>query len=99
MKNTKWNYCEGRFDMTQIPRLSENTGNPKLDALNKRVNAHSEKTEDHWIELDLALLDAMEAQKEKSKARRKAHRLSKPELFDECPEDIKADLCEQFDLE
>ena len=65
-KNTsgRYNFMEGRFDMTQIPRLSENTGDPKLDALNKRCNENSERTEDLWIELDLQLIDAMEAEGE-----------------------------------
>ena len=125
----RYNFMEGRFDMTQIPRLNENTGDPKLDALNKRCNENSERTEDLWIELDLQLIDAMEAEK-KRKASRKVNyvkrevidlynkgylaseirsitRASLTEiakwtkkvttddaLFDDCPEDIKADLDE-----
>ena len=77
-KNTlgRYNFMEGRFDMTQIPRLSENTGDPKLDALNKRCNENSERTEDLWIELDLQLMDAMEAEK-KRKATRQENQLKR----------------------
>jgi|TARA_R110002012_G_scaffold183534_1_gene349929 hypothetical protein len=128
----RYNYMEGRFDMTQIPRLNENTGDPKLDALNKRCNENSERVEDLWIELDLQLIDAMEAEK-KRKASRKVNHLKREvrELFtkgylaseihsitrasmidiakwtkngkllisdemafEDCPEDIKADLDE-----
>ena len=125
----RYNYMEGRFDMTQIPRLNENTGDPKLDALNKRCNENSERVEDLWIELDLQLIDAMEAEK-KRKANRKInyvkrevidlykkgylaseiHSITRASLieiakwtkkvttddalFDDCPEDIKADLDE-----
>ena len=59
----RYNFMEGRFDMTQIPRLNENTGDPKLDALNKRCNENSERVEDLWIELDLQLIEAIEAEK------------------------------------
>ena len=72
----RYNFMEGRFDMTQIPRLSENTGDPKLDALNKRCNENSERTEDLWIELDLQLIDAMEAEK-KRKATRQVNYLKR----------------------
>jgi hypothetical protein len=65
----RYNYMEGRFDMTQIPRLNENTGDPKLDALNKRCNENSERVEDLWIELDLQLMDAIEAEKKRKKVR------------------------------
>jgi hypothetical protein len=128
----RYNFMEGRFDMTQIPRLNENTGDPKLDALNKRCNENSERTEDLWIELDLQLMEAIEAEKAR-KAKRKANHLKREvrELFqagymaseirsitrasltdiakwtksgkllisdemafEDCPEDIKADLDE-----
>ena len=143
-KNTlgRYNFMEGRFDMTQIPRLNENTGDSKLDALNKRCNENSERTEDLWIELDLQLIDAMEAEK-KRKEQRKVNYLKREVItlrqkgymaseirsitrasladiakwtksgdkrrtsslhtfiekdvygaFDECPEEIKADLDE-----
>ena len=65
----RYDFMEGRFDMTQIPRLNENTGDPKLDALNKRCNENSERTEDLWIELDLQLMDAMEAEKKRKATR------------------------------
>ncbi len=64
----RYNFMEGRFDMTQIPRLNENTGDPKLDALNKRCNENSERTEDLWIELDLQLMEAIEAEKARKAA-------------------------------
>ena len=78
----RYNFMEGRFDMTQIPRLNENTGNSKLDALNKRCNENSERVEDLWIELDLQLIDAMEAEKIR-KAKRKVNYLKREvrELF------------------
>ena len=78
----RYNFMEGRFDMTQIPRLNENTGDPKLDALNKRCNENSERVEDLWIELDLQLIDAMEAEKVR-KAERKVNYLKREvkELF------------------
>jgi len=66
----RYNYMEGRFDMTQIPRLNENTGDPKLDALNKRCNENSERVEDLWIELDLQLMDAIEAEKKRKEQRK-----------------------------
>lgn len=72
----RYNFMEGRFDMTQIPRLNENTGDPKLDALNKRCNENSERVEDLWIELDLQLMDAIEAEK-KRKAERKVNYLKR----------------------
>jgi hypothetical protein len=133
------NLRAGRFDMTQIPRLrtdfTEADGIPNfeaLNALNERANANSEAVEDLWIELDLQLIDAMEAEKER-KAKRKVnylkrevrdlfkkgymaseiHSITRASLidiakwtksgklaisdeaaFDECPEDIKADLDE-----
>ena len=133
------NLRAGRFDMTQIPRLrtdfTEADGIPNfeaLNAINARANANSEAVEDLWIELDLQLIDAMEAEKER-KAKRKVNYLknevrdlykkgymaseihsitraslidiakwtksgklamSDEAVFDECPEDIKADLDE-----
>ena len=69
----RYNFMEGRFDMTQIPRLNENTGDPKLDALNKRCNENSERTEDLWIELDLQLMEAMEAEKKRKEQRKVNH--------------------------
>lgn len=78
----RYNFMEGRFDMTQIPRLNENTGDPKLDALNKRCNENSERTEDLWIELDLQLMEAMEAEK-KRKEQRKVNYL-KREVIELC---------------
>ena len=72
------NLRSGRFDMTQIPRLrtdftdSDGVLNPSaLNALNAAVNEHSERCEDLWIELDLQLLDAIEAEKERKKNRSK----------------------------
>ena len=130
------NLRAGRFDMTRIPRLrtdfteADNVYNYQaLNALNAKCNANSEQVEDLWIELDLQLIDAMEAEK-KRKASRKVNyvkrevielykkgylaseirsitRASLTEiakwtkkvttddaLFDDCPEDIKADLDE-----
>ena len=70
------NLRSGRFDMTQIPRLrtdftdSDGVHNPSaLNALNERVNEHSERCEDLWIELDLQLIDAIEAEKERKRNR------------------------------
>ena len=70
------NLRAGRFDMTRIPRLrtdftdSDNVLNPSaLNALNERVNEHSERCEDLWIELDLQLIDAIEAEKERKRNR------------------------------
>ena len=70
------NLRTGRFDMTQIPRLrtdftdSDGVHNPSaLNALNERVNEHSERCEDLWIELDLQLIDAIEAEKERKRNR------------------------------
>tara|TARA_Y100001973_G_scaffold61316_1_gene90153 strand:+ start:219 stop:653 length:435 start_codon:yes stop_codon:yes gene_type:complete len=70
------NLRSGRFDMTRIPRLrtdftaEDNVLNPSaLNALNERVNEHSERCEDLWIELDLQLLDAIEAEKERKRNR------------------------------
>ena len=70
------NLRSGRFDMTQIPRLrtdftdSDGVLNPStLNALNAAVNEHSERCEDLWIELDLQLLDAIEAEKERKRNR------------------------------
>ena len=71
------NLRAGRFDMTRIPRLrtdftdSDNVLNPSaLNALNERVNEHSERCEDLWIELDLQLIDAIEAEKERKRNRK-----------------------------
>ena len=71
------NLRAGRFDMTQIPRLrtdftdSDGVLNPSaLNALNERVNEHSERCEDLWIELDLQLIDAIEAEKERKRNRK-----------------------------
>jgi len=70
------NLRTGRFDMTRIPRLrtdftdSDGVLNPSaLNALNERVNEHSERCEDLWIELDLQLIDAIEAEKERKRNR------------------------------
>ena len=70
------NLRTGRFDMTQIPRLrtdftdSDGVHNPAaLNALNAAVNEHSERCEDLWIELDLQLIDAIEAEKERKRNR------------------------------
>ena len=70
------NLRAGRFDMTRVPRLrtdftdSDGVLNPStLNALNERVNEHSERCEDLWIELDLQLLDAIEAEKERKRNR------------------------------
>ena len=133
------NLRAGRFDMTRIPRLrtdfteADNAYNYQaLNALNARCNENSERVEDLWIELDLQLIDAIEAEK-KRKANRKPnlvkrevidlykrgylaseiHSITKatPQeiakwtkkvttddaLFDDCPEDIKADL-EEWDV-
>ncbi len=130
------NLRAGRFDMTRIPRLrtdfTEADGvynYQALNALNAKCNENSEQVEDLWIELDLQLIDAIEAEK-KRKASRKVNyvkrevidlykkgylaseirsitRASLTEiakwtkkvttddaLFDDCPEDIKADLDE-----
>tara|TARA_B100000900_G_C20526280_1_gene694329 strand:- start:775 stop:1209 length:435 start_codon:yes stop_codon:yes gene_type:complete len=71
------NLRAGRFDMTRIPRLrtdftdSDNVLNASaLNALNERVNEHSERCEDLWIELDLQLIDAIEAEKERKRNRK-----------------------------
>jgi len=71
------NLRAGRFDMTRIPRLRtdftdcDNVHNPSaLNALNERVNEHSERCEDLWIELDLQLIDAIEAEKERKRNRK-----------------------------
>tara|TARA_R100001460_G_scaffold29610_1_gene58865 strand:+ start:1659 stop:2036 length:378 start_codon:yes stop_codon:yes gene_type:complete len=63
--------------MTRIPRLrtdftdSDNVLNASaLNALNERVNEHSERCEDLWIELDLQLIDAIEAEKERKRNRK-----------------------------
>ena len=76
MTTNKINLKAGRFDMTQIPRLrtdftdADNVLNPSaLNALNERVNEHSERCEDLWIELDLQLIDAIEAEKERKRNR------------------------------
>ena len=68
------NLKSGRFDMTRIPRLrtdftaEDNVYNHvALNALNERVNEHSERCEDLWIELDLQLIDAIEAEKERKR--------------------------------
>ena len=73
------NLRAGRFDMTRIPRLrtdfteADNVYNYQaLNALNAKCNANSEQVEDLWIELDLQLIDAMEAEK-KRKASRKVN--------------------------
>jgi len=130
------NLRAGRFDMTQIPRLrtdfteADNVYNYQaLNALNAKCNENSERVEDLWIELDLQLIDAIEAEK-KRKASRKVnyvkrevielykkgylaseiHSITRASLidiakwtkkvttddalFDDCPEDIKADLDE-----
>ena len=130
------NLRAGRFDMTQIPRLrtdfteADNVYNYQaLNALNAKCNENSERVEDLWIELDLQLIDAIEAEK-KRKANRKInyvkrevielykkgylaseiHSITRASLidiakwtkkvttddalFDDCPEDIKADLDE-----
>lgn len=130
------NLRAGRFDMTRIPRLrtdfTEADGvynYQALNALNAKCNENSERVEDLWIELDLQLIDAMEAEK-KRKASRKVnyvkrevidlykkgylaseiHSITRASLvdiakwtkkvttddalFDDCPEDIKADLDE-----
>lgn len=130
------NLRAGRFDMTQIPRLrtdfteADNVYNYQaLNALNAKCNENSERVEDLWIELDLQLIDAIEAEK-KRKANAKInyvkrevidlykrgylaseiHSITKATpkeiakwtkkvttddaLFDDCPEDIKADLDE-----
>jgi len=70
------NLRRGRFDMTRIPRLrtdftaEDNVYNHvALNALNARVNEHSESCEDLWIELDLQLIDAIEAEKERKRTR------------------------------
>ena len=83
------NLRAGRFDMTQIPRLrtdfTEADGIPNyqaLNALNVRANANSEAVEDLWIELDLQLIDAIEAEKER-KAKRKVNYL-KREVIELC---------------
>ena len=134
--STRINFMTGRFDMTRIPRLrtdfteADNVYNYQaLNALNAKCNANSEQVEDLWIELDLQLIDAMEAEK-KRKASRKVnyvkrevidlykkgylaseiHSITRASLieiakwtkkvttddtlFDDCPEDIKADLDE-----
>ena len=77
--STRINFMSGRFDMTQIPRLrtdfteADNVYNYQaLNALNAKCNANSEQVEDLWIELDLQLIDAMEAEK-KRKASRKVN--------------------------
>ena len=71
------NLKSGRFDMTRIPRLrtdftaEDNVYNHvALNALNARVNEHSERCEDLWIELDLQLIDAIEAEKERKQTRK-----------------------------
>ena len=76
MTTNKINLKAGRFDMIQIPRLrtdftdADNVLNPSaLNALNERVNEHSERCEDLWIELDLQLIDAIEAEKERKRNR------------------------------
>ena len=81
------NLRAGRFDMTQIPRLrtdfTEADGvynYQALNALNARCNENSERVEDLWIELDLQLIDAIEAEK-KRKANRKPN-LVKREVID-----------------
>ena len=83
------NLRAGRFDMTQIPRLrtdfteEDNVYNYQaLNALNAKCNANSEAVEDLWIELDLQLIDAIEAEKER-KAKRKVNYL-KREVIELC---------------
>ena len=133
------NLRAGRFDMTQIPRLrtdfteADNVYNYQaLNALNARCNENSEQVEDLWIELDLQLIDAIEAEK-KRKANHKPNlvkqevidlfkkgylaseirsitkatpqeiakwtkKVTTSDLFDDCPDDIKADL-EELDFQ
>lgn len=71
------NLRSGRFDMTRIPRLRTDftaaDGIPNwqaLNALNAQCNEHSERCEDLWIELDLQLIDAIEAEKERKRNRK-----------------------------
>ena len=139
MTTDKINLKAGRFDMTRIPRLrtdftaEDNVYNHvALNALNARANEHSERCEDLWIELDLQLIDAIEAEKERKRTRTvnvlkrqcielykegymasEIHSITRASLidiakwtksgkfsisddavFDDCPEDIKADLDE-----
>ena len=133
------NLRAGRFDMTRIPRLrtdfTEADGvynHQALNALNARCNENSEQVEDLWIELDLQLIDAIEAEK-KRKANHKPNlvkqevidlfkkgylaseirsitkatpqeiakwtkKVTTSDLFDDCPDDIKADL-EELDFQ
>jgi len=93
------------FDMTDLPRHrtdfteAEQRDHKLLNEMNERYNALCEKVEDLWIELDCQLLDAMEADKNRKKMKQPRKRVSKKELFDDCPEDIMSELSQELEMD
>jgi hypothetical protein len=97
-----WNYLDRvahpRMDFTNLDRLPTDTNDPKVNALNAKVNAQSERLELLFIEIECDRIDREEGKV--STPKRRTKRSSKKDLFEGIDEATRAELeAEGFDLE
>ena len=93
-----------RFDMTDLYRVTiTDSMTPSEKEYFQSYNDNCEAVEDLWIELDFQAWEQMEQASKKlakeKKSKRRTRRSKTASLFDDCPDEIKADLSEIFDLD